>query len=57
MLSKILIILLSVPVGVLAQPNFTKDVKPLFDKYCNSCHGPEKQKSQTSYGSAESGYG
>lgn len=27
-----------------ATPSFEKDVNPLLDKYCTSCHGPEKQK-------------
>ncbi|WP_202797454.1 c-type cytochrome domain-containing protein [Chthoniobacter flavus] len=25
--------------------DFAKDVRPLFEKYCFKCHGPEKQKS------------
>ena len=27
-------------------PDFHKDIKPLIDKYCTSCHGPEKQKAK-----------
>jgi hypothetical protein len=28
-----------------ASVDFTRDVKPVFDAHCVSCHGPEKQKS------------
>ena len=26
--------------------DFQKDIKPLLEKYCTSCHGPEKQKAK-----------
>lgn len=29
-----------------AGSDFQKDIKPLLDKYCFSCHGPEKQKAK-----------
>ena len=28
-----------------APVDFVRDVRPIFEKYCYSCHGPEKQKS------------
>ncbi|MCM8533710.1 MAG: DUF1592 domain-containing protein [Lentisphaeraceae bacterium] len=27
-----------------SQYNFQKDIMPIFEKYCTSCHGPEKKK-------------
>ncbi|MDB6032633.1 MAG: Planctomycete cytochrome [Verrucomicrobiales bacterium] len=33
------------PPAASRQINFTKDVRPILDKSCRSCHGPEKQKS------------
>src|SRR6476659_3151224 len=31
--------------GLLAAPDFAKDVRPILEKSCFGCHGPEKQKS------------
>lgn len=31
--------------GLLAAPDFTKEVRPLLERSCFGCHGPEKQKS------------
>lgn len=34
------------PEGVVpAQPSYASDIKPLFDRSCVKCHGPEKRKS------------
>lgn len=41
----ILVATVSVPVAGKASVDFAKDIKPLFEKKCLSCHGPEKQKS------------
>jgi mono/diheme cytochrome c family protein len=30
---------------IAAPVDFTRDIKPIFDAHCTSCHGPEKQKS------------
>lgn len=30
--------------GVMAAPDFSRDVRPLLEKHCIQCHGPEKQK-------------
>ena len=39
-----LVLLLSAT-GWAAEPvEYTRDVKPLFAKYCIGCHGPDKQK-------------
>ena len=44
--------LLAVPTGTRAADppakpvDFTRDVKPIFDKHCISCHGPDKPKSR-----------
>src|SRR5215212_9950933 len=27
-----------------AVPDFTRDVRPIFERHCLKCHGPEKQK-------------
>lgn len=32
--------------AVSAEPDFQKEIKPLLDKYCVECHGPEKQKAK-----------
>ena len=32
------------PAGTQAGVTFAKDIKPLFEKSCVKCHGPEKQK-------------
>ena len=44
MKAKLLIYLLAIPVLLGAEPTYTKDIKPLLNKYCYSCHGEEKQK-------------
>src|SRR5687768_879102 len=38
----VILYLLSSP--AYAQVNFEKQIAPLFEKHCISCHGPEKQK-------------
>jgi mono/diheme cytochrome c family protein len=37
--------LASAPALATAAPNFVSDVRPIFEKHCFECHGPEKQKS------------
>ena len=30
--------------GALAAPDFARDVRPIFERHCFGCHGPDKQK-------------
>src|SRR5437867_5134610 len=30
--------------AAMAAPDFSREVRPLFEKHCFKCHGPEKQK-------------
>lgn len=32
--------------GAFAQPDYASDVRPIFERSCYTCHGPEDQKSQ-----------
>lgn len=34
------------PPAALRPVDFRKDIKPLFESKCYSCHGPDKQKGQ-----------
>src|SRR5687768_3993081 len=34
--------------------DFVKDIKPIFDQHCVSCHGPEKQKGRLRFDSKQS---
>ncbi len=36
---------LSLPVSASAAPDFARDVRPILERSCFGCHGPEKQKS------------
>ena len=38
-------LLLAFNMGCLAAPDFARDVKPILERSCFACHGPEKQKS------------
>jgi hypothetical protein len=39
-----LLTMMLVPSLVLAGPDFSREVRPLLEKHCFKCHGPEKQK-------------
>ena len=43
---------LTLALSAQAMPDY-KEVKPLIDKYCVSCHGPDKQKSKLRLDSPE----
>jgi hypothetical protein len=36
----------SSPANLLAEPVYSTAIQPVFDKYCLSCHGPQKQKAK-----------
>ena len=36
----------SPPTNLLAEPVYSTAIQPVFDKYCVSCHGPQKQKAK-----------
>src|SRR5678815_5336591 len=42
---KVLLLLLLVALPVAGAPDFARDVRPMFERSCFQCHGPEKQKS------------
>ena len=42
----LILFLLLISTVSFAGPDFQKEIKPLIDKYCISCHGPEKQKAK-----------
>jgi mono/diheme cytochrome c family protein len=42
---KVLLLLLLVALPVAGAPDFARDVRPIFERSCFGCHGPEKQKS------------
>lgn len=46
MLKRTLLILFIVQLGLSAEYKYKEHVKPLIDKYCISCHGPETQKAK-----------
>ena len=43
-LSLILVLTSSSLMHLHALPDYQRDIKPLINKYCVSCHGPDKQK-------------
>ena len=38
------IALFLLPSVAIGNPGFEKEIRPLLEKHCFSCHGPEKQK-------------
>lgn len=41
---KSVLVLLCAQLAVIAAPDFTREVRPIFEQHCFKCHGPEKQK-------------
>ena len=42
--TQFLLLLVLAPTLAVAAPDFARDVRPILERSCFSCHGPEKQK-------------